>query len=67
MSDKEVVDGPAVLPGRSARTLKINFTEPITFGFLWLRSAPEARQSELAPRRCSPLLRTISSVNVSFA
>jgi hypothetical protein len=35
MSDKAVADGPAVHPGRSARTLKMHFTEPITFGFFW--------------------------------
>jgi hypothetical protein len=35
MSDKAVVDGPVVHPGRSARTLKIHFTEPVTFGFFW--------------------------------
>jgi hypothetical protein len=35
MPDKVVTDGPAVHPGRSARTLKMNFTEPVTFGFLW--------------------------------
>jgi hypothetical protein len=35
MSDKAVVDGPTMHPGRSTRTLKINFTEPVTFGFFW--------------------------------
>jgi hypothetical protein len=33
MSDKAVTDGPAVHPGRSARTLKMHFTEPVTFEF----------------------------------
>jgi hypothetical protein len=33
MSDKAIADGPVVHPGRSARTLKIHFTEPVTFGF----------------------------------
>ena len=33
MSGTAVADGPAVHPGRSARTLKIHFTEPVTFGF----------------------------------
>jgi hypothetical protein len=33
MSDKAVADGLAVHPGRSARTLKMHFTEPVTFGF----------------------------------
>jgi hypothetical protein len=31
VSDKEVADGPAVHPGWSVRTLKIHFTEPVTF------------------------------------
>jgi hypothetical protein len=31
--DKAVVDGPDVHPGRSVRTLKMHFTEPVTFGF----------------------------------
>jgi hypothetical protein len=35
MSDKALVDDPAVHPGRSTRTLKMNFTEPVTFGFFW--------------------------------
>jgi hypothetical protein len=35
MSDKAVADGPTVHPGRSTRMLKMNFTEPITFGFFW--------------------------------
>jgi hypothetical protein len=33
MLDKAVAGGSVVHPGRSARTLKIHFTEPITFGF----------------------------------
>jgi hypothetical protein len=33
--DKVVADGPVVYTGRSARTLKMNFTEPDTFGFFW--------------------------------
>jgi hypothetical protein len=33
MSDKAVADDPAVHPGRSARTLKMNFIEPVAFGF----------------------------------
>jgi hypothetical protein len=35
MSDKAVADGPAVHPRRSARTLKMIFTEPVTFGVFW--------------------------------
>lgn len=33
MPDKVVVDDLAMHPGRSARTLKLNVTEPDTFGF----------------------------------
>jgi hypothetical protein len=33
MPDKVVVDGLAMHPGRSAKTLKLNFTELGTFGF----------------------------------
>jgi hypothetical protein len=32
MSDKAVADGPVMHPGRSARTLKMHFTIPVTFG-----------------------------------
>jgi hypothetical protein len=35
MSDKAVTDGPVVHLGRSVRTLKMNFTKPVTFGFFW--------------------------------
>jgi hypothetical protein len=35
MSDKVVTDSLAVHPGQSVRTLKMHFTEPITFGFFW--------------------------------
>jgi hypothetical protein len=35
MSDKAVADGPVMHSGRSVRTLKMNFTEPVTFGFFW--------------------------------
>jgi hypothetical protein len=34
-SDKAVANSPVVHPGRSARTLKIHFTEPVTFRFFW--------------------------------
>ena len=58
MSGTSVADGPVVHPGRSARTLIINFTELVTFGFFWFyttersapedgRSAPEAGRSAL--------------------
>jgi hypothetical protein len=33
MSNKVVADGPAVHPGWSARTLEMQFTESVTFGF----------------------------------
>ena len=71
MSDKAVEDGPVVHPGRSARTLKIHFTEPVTFGFFWFsptgRSAPEAGRSALGLGWCSLLLRTVRGVNNVFA
>jgi hypothetical protein len=35
MSDKVVAHGPVVHPERSARTLKMHFTEPVNFGFFW--------------------------------
>jgi hypothetical protein len=35
MSSTTVADGPAVHIGRSVRTLKIHFFEPVTFGFYW--------------------------------
>jgi hypothetical protein len=35
MSDKAVVDDPTMHPRRSARTLKMHFIEPVTFGFFW--------------------------------
>jgi hypothetical protein len=70
MSDKAVTDGPAVYPVQSARTLKMHFTEPVTFGFFGLsttgRCAPEAERSALGLGRCSLLLRTVHSVNDVF-
>jgi hypothetical protein len=33
--DKAIADGLAMHPGRSARTLKMHFTEPVAFGFFW--------------------------------
>jgi hypothetical protein len=35
MLDKAVTDCLAMHPGRSTRTLKMHFTEPVTFGFFW--------------------------------
>jgi hypothetical protein len=36
MSDKEITDGPTVHPERSTWTLKMHFTEPVTFRvFFW--------------------------------
>jgi hypothetical protein len=70
MSDKAVADGPAMHPIRSARTLKMHFTEPVTFGFFWFfttrRSASEARRSALGLGRCSLFYRTVRSVNLCF-
>jgi hypothetical protein len=70
ISDKAVTDGPTVHPGRSARTLKMHFTKPVTFGFLGFStvgwSAPEAGRSALGPGWCSLLHRTVHSVNVVF-
>jgi hypothetical protein len=69
MSDKAVADGPVVHPGRSARRLKIHFTEPGTFEFFWFsptgRSAPEAGRSAFGLGRCSLLHRTVRSVDLS--
>jgi hypothetical protein len=68
MSDKAVADGPVMHPGRSARMLKIHFTEPVTFGFFWFSptgwSAPEARRSALGLEWCSFLHRTVRSVDL---
>jgi hypothetical protein len=41
MSDKVVVDGPVVHLGRSARTLKMLFTEPVPFGFFLVFQRPD--------------------------
>ena len=68
MSDKSVTGGPVVHSGRSTRTLKIHFTEPVTFGFFWFsptgRSAPEAGWSALGLGRCSLLHSTVRSVDL---
>jgi hypothetical protein len=70
MSGTTVADGPVVHPRRSARTLKIHFTEPVTFEFSGSsptrRSAPEAGRSTLGLRRCSLLHRTVRSVDLCF-
>jgi hypothetical protein len=67
MSDKAVADGPVMHPERSARTLKLHFTELVTFKFFWFspigRSAPEAVRSALGLGRCSLLRRTVRSVD----
>jgi hypothetical protein len=39
MLDKAVTDGPVVHPGRSTRSLKMNFTEPDTFAFSYVFNA----------------------------
>jgi hypothetical protein len=36
ISDKAVADSPAVHLGRSTRTQKMHFTEPVIFGLFWL-------------------------------
>jgi hypothetical protein len=60
--------GPA--PRWSVRTLKMHFTEPVTFGFFGFttirRSAPEAGRFVLGLGRCSLLLRTVCSINDVF-
>jgi hypothetical protein len=60
MLDKAVADGPVVHPEWSARTLKIHFTEPVTFGFFWF--SPTGR-SALGLGRCSLLHWTVRSVD----
>jgi hypothetical protein len=70
MSDKAVADGPAVHPGWATRTLKMHFTEPVTFEFFCFtttgRSALEVRRSAFGLRRCLLLLRTVRSVYLCF-
>jgi hypothetical protein len=70
MSNKAVADGPTVYPGRSARTLKMNFTEPVTFGFSGFTttgwSVLEPRRSVLGLGRCTLLHQTVCSVNLCF-
>jgi hypothetical protein len=63
MSAKAVADGPVVHPGRSARTLKIHFTELVTFGFFWFSLTG---RSVLGLGRCSLLHRTVHSVDLCF-
>jgi hypothetical protein len=71
MSNKVVADGLAVHPRGSARTLKMNFTEPVTVGFFWFYNDRMVRawgRMVLAcPGRFSLLLRTVRSVNSIFA
>jgi hypothetical protein len=43
MSGKAAADVSPVHLGRSARTLKIHFTEPVTFGFFWFLNDQTAR------------------------
>jgi hypothetical protein len=61
MSDKAVADGPVVHPGQSVMTLKIHFTEPVTFEFFWF--SPTGR-SVFGLGRCSLLHRTVRSVDL---
>jgi hypothetical protein len=53
MSDKAVVDGPTVHPRQSARMLKMNFTEPVAFGFFWFCNNWMVRACGLAVRAWS--------------
>jgi hypothetical protein len=53
MSDKAVTDGLVVHPGRSARTLKIHFTEPVTFGFSGFHRSDGPRLRPDGPRLVS--------------
>jgi hypothetical protein len=64
MSDKAVADSPSVHPGRSTRTLKMNFTEPVKFGFF--SGFSTTGRSALGLGRCSLLHRMIHSVNLCF-
>jgi hypothetical protein len=50
MSGTAVADGPAVHTGRSARTLKIHFTEPVTFGFFCFSPTGRSAQRSDGPR-----------------
>jgi hypothetical protein len=47
MSDKVVADGPAVHLGGCARTLKMHFIEPVTFGVFLVFQRPDG--SRLRP------------------
>jgi hypothetical protein len=69
MSDNAAANGQTVHPGRSARMLKMHFTELVTFGvFLFFNGrTPEARRSALGLIWCPLLLRTVRSVNAVFA
>jgi hypothetical protein len=53
MSDKPVADGLAMHPGRSARTLKMNFTKPVTFGVFWFQRPDSPRLRSDGPRLVS--------------
>jgi hypothetical protein len=50
MSDKAVADGPIVHPGQSVRTLKMQFSVPITSGFFWFFYADGSRLRLEGPR-----------------
>jgi hypothetical protein len=53
MSDGAVVDSPAVHTGRSASTLKMHFTEPVTFGFFWFLNGRTVRACDRTVRAWS--------------
>jgi hypothetical protein len=61
MSHKVVTDGPALHPGRSVRTLKMNLTEPVTFGFFWSFNDRIVRAWGLTVRAWSRSVRASSS------
>jgi hypothetical protein len=71
MSNKADTDIPAVYPRWSARMLKMNFTEPDTFGFFWFstggRFAPEAGRSTHGDEWYPLIHRTVQNRDASFA
>jgi hypothetical protein len=61
MSDKAVANGPAVHPGRFARTLKMNFTEHVTFGVFWFYNDRTVRACGRTVRAWSQIVLTSPS------
>ena len=70
MSDKGSRGWSGRAPGRSARTLKIHFTKPVTFGFFGSsptgRSVSEAGRSALGLGWCLLFHRTVRRVDLCF-